>query len=291
MLRRALAAGARVACSVPFRITRPPLVPWASTLPHSVSSTCFSASLLHSTPTRSLTFNPSAPDPAAALACPSSASFAHSDAGACSLSPELAAAAVAVSPSAPASEVTHVFARFESTFGFFSNRLTVAFPENTPHLVLFAVAQALRRGLKNRPAGLDFSRSPLPCPRLLQTGTDWNRWSYSVAQREIEGALDPLALQGLLLDAMVNGLGCRTVSSSSTGNRVRETVTYVFAFDPTCVRARAIAARQERAVAAGAQRREGRAREDEGEDDDECEVDEEEEQPVQAGAQARPPKE
>jgi len=133
---------------------------------------------------------------------------------------------------APNNEVQHVFVNFSIKSGWFSNTIQISFPEDTPPYIICAAADALRDALEDRPAGVDFTGAKLQTPTLVQTGSDWNRYHYLLEQRDILGSVDPLTIQGTILDALVNQISLQFVTSTSYGSVRNYCTTYVFTHNP-----------------------------------------------------------
>jgi len=124
--------------------------------------------------------------------------------------------------------VAHVFLRFDVRQSLFNNSISISLPETTPQSVMNIVVASLSEALKDRPDGLSFKNDRLPQPEFYQTGANWNRFQYTIAQREVSGALDPYVIQAIVLDALTNRADAKIVSSNSLGvPGSTESVTYV----------------------------------------------------------------
>lgn len=100
--------------------------------------------------------------------------------------------------------VEHFFIRFELRNGFFKTTQQVSFPESTPPYIVAAIGDALTEAFQDRPAGVDFTQKKLDAPEFVQKGIDWNRYTYAISQKDIWGSIDPLNMQGVILDTLIN---------------------------------------------------------------------------------------
>ena len=123
--------------------------------------------------------------------------------------------------------IEHVFIRFDYKSSFFDNFLQVSLPENTPVAVVELINNSLRDALKDRPTGRDYSNNKLSAPEFVQTGVCWNRYIWTLCQREVEGSLDPYTLQGIVLDALTNQMHAKIVGNTSLGRIGHESYTYI----------------------------------------------------------------
>jgi hypothetical protein len=139
------------------------------------------------------------------------------------------------SPTAPQATETkqlteHVFFRVDTLHRFFWNHITVSFPDHTPNGIVQETTKALQYALKNRPDCQNYAQNRLPPPKFEQFGANWNRWEWSIRQREIDGALDPMLITTIILDHFHNNLNAVYKSSSSSSSLTRESVTHVLQF-------------------------------------------------------------
>lgn len=112
--------------------------------------------------------------------------------------------------------------------------MSVCFPAFTPSSIIDIANAAMIEAFKDKSAGLDYSDEKLEEPHFVQTGRDWNRWKYTLVQREIQGALDPYNVQSVLLDALVNKGPCKLIGTMATPGRERhsECVSFLLEYEP-----------------------------------------------------------